>query len=151
MTFITLYFGIGFIVTMCIWTKPKGRYPYRGFGMRVMLWPLSLFIHIHTCLEKNRINQSKRESIDGNPNQPLSTSSDQTTSQNTIHSAPHNIGSFGPPPTQPQTQTTVSKGVNQQVTPICPICRTKMKLRTSEYGDFWGCSSFPKCKGKRKI
>lgn len=30
---------------------------------------------------------------------------------------------------------------------ICPICRSKMVLKDSRYGKFWGCSQWPKCKG----
>lgn len=33
---------------------------------------------------------------------------------------------------------------------LCPICSSKMKLRTGPYGSFWGCSKFPTCKGKLK-
>lgn len=30
---------------------------------------------------------------------------------------------------------------------ICPICSNDMKLRTSKHGDFYGCVTFPKCRG----
>jgi hypothetical protein len=34
--------------------------------------------------------------------------------------------------------------------PNCPRCRTPMKLRRGPTGRaFWGCSSFPRCRGKR--
>jgi len=34
--------------------------------------------------------------------------------------------------------------------PTCPCCRTPMKLRRGATGRvFWGCSSFPRCRGKR--
>ena len=29
----------------------------------------------------------------------------------------------------------------------CPICGSNMYLRTGKYGDFWGCSQYPRCKG----
>lgn len=31
-------------------------------------------------------------------------------------------------------------------TPTCPSCGIKMVWRNSERGDFWGCSSYPRCK-----
>lgn len=31
-------------------------------------------------------------------------------------------------------------------TPSCPSCGEKMMMCTSDYGDFWGCSSYPQCK-----
>jgi len=34
--------------------------------------------------------------------------------------------------------------------PECPYCSSKMVLRNSFYGTFWGCSRFPSCWGKRK-
>lgn len=30
---------------------------------------------------------------------------------------------------------------------VCPECGSKMILRKSAYGEFWGCSKYPKCKG----
>ncbi|NLX25245.1 MAG: hypothetical protein GXY61_04700 [Lentisphaerae bacterium] len=35
--------------------------------------------------------------------------------------------------------------------PECPQCGTPMRRRTSAKGDFWGCSSYPECKGTRPI
>jgi very-short-patch-repair endonuclease len=34
---------------------------------------------------------------------------------------------------------------------ICPVCRSKMVLRSGRYGKFLGCSKFPYCKGTRRI
>jgi hypothetical protein len=34
--------------------------------------------------------------------------------------------------------------------PTCARCKSPMVRRTSEYGRFWGCSSYPACKGTRK-
>jgi ssDNA-binding Zn-finger/Zn-ribbon topoisomerase 1 len=31
--------------------------------------------------------------------------------------------------------------------PRCPDCGTTMRERTSQYGRFWGCSMYPKCRG----
>lgn len=31
----------------------------------------------------------------------------------------------------------------------CPDCNGKMVSRKSEYGVFWGCADYPKCKGTR--
>lgn len=33
----------------------------------------------------------------------------------------------------------------------CPKCKAPMVLRKSKYGEFWGCSKYPTCDGKRKI
>ncbi len=33
--------------------------------------------------------------------------------------------------------------------PECPLCGKPMRRRKSAQGDFWGCSSFPECKGTR--
>lgn len=30
---------------------------------------------------------------------------------------------------------------------VCPLCDSKMYLRKGPYGEFWGCSKYPKCKG----
>ncbi|MEL3909036.1 MAG: topoisomerase DNA-binding C4 zinc finger domain-containing protein [Treponemataceae bacterium] len=29
---------------------------------------------------------------------------------------------------------------------ICPKCDAKLKLRKGKYGEFYGCSNYPKCK-----
>lgn len=34
---------------------------------------------------------------------------------------------------------------------ICPNCKGKLVIRTGEYGEFYGCSNFPKCKFSTKI
>ena len=33
----------------------------------------------------------------------------------------------------------------------CPLCGKGMVLRTSQYGAFYGCSTYPRCRGKRNI
>jgi len=32
---------------------------------------------------------------------------------------------------------------------ICPDCGAKMVSRKGQYGTFWGCSTYPKCRGTR--
>jgi ssDNA-binding Zn-finger/Zn-ribbon topoisomerase 1 len=32
---------------------------------------------------------------------------------------------------------------------LCPNCNGKMISRKGQYGVFWGCASFPECKGTR--
>ena len=32
---------------------------------------------------------------------------------------------------------------------LCPDCGSKMVSRTGQFGTFWGCSTYPKCKGTR--
>lgn len=39
----------------------------------------------------------------------------------------------------------------QQHSPGCRKCGSKMVLRASEWGYFWGCSRFPDCFGKRYL
>ena len=34
---------------------------------------------------------------------------------------------------------------------VCPFCGSELVMRRGKYGAFWGCSSYPKCKFKRKI
>ena len=38
-----------------------------------------------------------------------------------------------------------------QESTICPFCGNELVMRHGKYGDFWGCSSYPKCKFKRKV
>lgn len=33
----------------------------------------------------------------------------------------------------------------------CPFCGSELVLRKGKYGDFWGCSSYPKCRFTRKV
>lgn len=47
-------------------------------------------------------------------------------------------------PTPPRVTTT-------SVTPTCPRCSSPMLRRSGRYGQFWGCSQYPGCKGTRKI
>ncbi|MFM7181198.1 MAG: four helix bundle suffix domain-containing protein [Verrucomicrobiales bacterium] len=35
--------------------------------------------------------------------------------------------------------------------PLCPECGAPMKKRNSQRGPFWGCGSYPECKGIRQI
>lgn len=36
-------------------------------------------------------------------------------------------------------------------TQSCPRCGSPMRRRSGRYGQFWGCSRYPRCKGTRKI
>lgn len=47
-------------------------------------------------------------------------------------------------PTPPRVTTTSG-------TPTCPRCGSTMLRRSGRYGQFWGCSRYPGCKGTRKI
>lgn len=42
-------------------------------------------------------------------------------------------------------------GDDSLVVPSCPDCGSKMVLRYGSYGDFWGCSTYPDCKGTRQV
>ncbi len=35
--------------------------------------------------------------------------------------------------------------------PVCPKCNSPMMKRTGPRGEFWGCSTYPKCKGTRPL
>lgn len=39
----------------------------------------------------------------------------------------------------------------EPATPICPKCGSAMVKRKSIYGEFWGCSNYPRCKHIEKI
>lgn len=41
--------------------------------------------------------------------------------------------------------------LNQWESDVCPFCGGKLVLRRGRRGDFWGCSSYPKCKFKRAV
>ena len=41
--------------------------------------------------------------------------------------------------------------VAEQGSPACPKCGLPMKLRNSAKGQFWGCSTYPKCKGTKQV
>lgn len=41
--------------------------------------------------------------------------------------------------------------INENEIPKCPKCQKDMVKRPGKYGDFWGCSNYPRCKGIRKI
>lgn len=34
---------------------------------------------------------------------------------------------------------------------LCPFCKSKLILRKGQYGDFYGCSAYPKCKYTKKV
>jgi restriction system protein len=45
---------------------------------------------------------------------------------------------------------------SEKPTPACPLCSKPMALRTARTGvragqQFWGCSKYPECKGKRQL
>lgn len=35
--------------------------------------------------------------------------------------------------------------------PTCPDCGSEMRLREGRYGQFYGCSTWPKCKATRDV
>ena len=35
--------------------------------------------------------------------------------------------------------------------PACPDCGKPMRKRKSQTGEFWGCSGYPDCRGRRSI
>jgi restriction system protein len=53
-----------------------------------------------------------------------------------------------------QAEMKKSAIIDRLATPVCPRCRSAMKLRTATKGEcagsqFWGCSRFPDCRGTR--
>ena len=40
---------------------------------------------------------------------------------------------------------------NHEKVPSCPECGSDMVKRQGAFGDFWGCSTYPDCKGLIKI
>jgi DNA topoisomerase-1 len=47
--------------------------------------------------------------------------------------------------------TSQKQGAIDPKTPTCPTCGSPMVKRTGPRGEFWGCSTFPKCKGTRNL
>ena len=47
-----------------------------------------------------------------------------------------------------ELKKTQEKMKNQK---ICPYCKTSLVLRKGQYGEFYGCSNFPKCRYTLKI
>lgn len=35
--------------------------------------------------------------------------------------------------------------------PFCPRCGSMMEIRNGRYGEFWGCMSYPRCRGSEDI
>ena len=86
---------------------------------------------------------SNYQKLDRNPPniptfQSFGSSSQSTASTSTISTSARNIKS--------RTGSVASKS-----NPACPRCRNKMVRRTGRYGPFWGCSTYPRCKGTRNI
>lgn len=55
----------------------------------------------------------------------------------------------------PLPPTLSPKAPLESVAPVCPKCGSEMKKRVAHQGnnagkEFWGCASFPKCKGTRQ-
>lgn len=57
------------------------------------------------------------------------------------------------PVPQPPRATTPTRSRITSVTgtPTCPRCGSPMWLRSGRYGQFWGCSRYPGCRGTRRI
>jgi len=56
------------------------------------------------------------------------------------------------PPNAPRVTTpTPPRVTTTSGTPTCPRCGSPMRRRSGRYGQFWGCSRYPGCKGTRKI
>lgn len=60
--------------------------------------------------------------------------------------------------TQPSTQAAPSPQPSTQTatSPLCPLCGSPMTIRTARKGtnagsQFWGCPTFPDCKGTRPL
>ncbi len=53
--------------------------------------------------------------------------------------------------TSSKASATKKPGVVDPNAPTCPKCGTSMIKRSGPRGEFWGCSTFPKCKGTRNL
>lgn len=54
------------------------------------------------------------------------------------------------PPRAPNVTTpTPPHGIPTSGTPTCPRCSAPMRKRSGRYGQFWGCSRYPRCRGTR--
>ena len=42
------------------------------------------------------------------------------------------------------------KQKNSKNEKLCPYCNAELKLRNGKYGEFYGCSNYPKCKYTQK-
>lgn len=72
-----------------------------------------------------------------------------------------NIGKSNKIETSPHKQATPKQDTPKQNTPkqdtpkqekmICPQCGGELRVRTSQYGHFYGCSNYPKCRYTRNI
>ncbi|WP_321402910.1 topoisomerase DNA-binding C4 zinc finger domain-containing protein [Maridesulfovibrio sp.] len=57
-----------------------------------------------------------------------------------------------PPPRTPRVSTSIPTRISTTSgTPNCPHCGSIMRQRTGRYGQFWGCSRYPICKGTKNI
>jgi DNA-binding helix-hairpin-helix protein with protein kinase domain len=64
-----------------------------------------------------------------------------------------------PPPRpvpQPARTSTITTPTPPRITATssttpCPRCGSQMRRRSGRYGQFWGCSQYPRCKGTRNI
>lgn len=61
----------------------------------------------------------------------------------------------GPAPQPPRaphvTRPTPQRVITTSGAPTCPRCSSSMRRRSGRYGQFWGCSRYPGCRGTRKI
>lgn len=56
-----------------------------------------------------------------------------------------------PPRTRTSPTSTPTRATGATGNPTCPRCGSPMRGRSGRYGQFWGCSQYPHCKGTRKI
>lgn len=54
-----------------------------------------------------------------------------------------------PPPRAPRVSTPLPQRATTSGTSSCPKCGSAMRRRSGQYGQFWGCSRYPKCRGTR--
>lgn len=74
----------------------------------------------------------------------------------------HNVGAGEAPPEDAYVNDpppadgipTLGRGMTppaREAPPACPDCSRLMKKRNGRYGEFWGCSGYPECRGIVKI
>ncbi len=50
-----------------------------------------------------------------------------------------------------RSKSTTTKAIIDPNAPVCPKCNSPLVKRKGPRGEFWGCSTYPKCKGTRPL
>jgi DNA topoisomerase-1 len=72
-------------------------------------------------------------------------------SRKPIKSEGQESSSSSPTPALATSASAGASGPHPSSLPACPRCGSPMVKRSGPRGEFWGCSTFPKCKGTRNV